>query len=67
MEKVPGHVIRNEMPEEYANSPEEKATLSNALVDVLADLHAIEPEQVGLGDFGKPVGYLEGKIRRWYR
>ncbi len=32
---------------------------------MLADLHAVDPEAVGLGDFGKPTGYLERQVRRW--
>jgi aminoglycoside phosphotransferase (APT) family kinase protein len=67
MERVPGHVIRDELPEGYADSPDEKVALSNALVDVLADLHALQPEHVGLGDFGRPDGYLERQLRRWQR
>ena len=32
---------------------------------MLADLHAVDPDAVGLGDFGKPSGYLERQVRRW--
>ncbi|HVP04156.1 MAG TPA: phosphotransferase family protein [Dehalococcoidia bacterium] len=35
------------------------------LVDVLARLHAFKPEEIGLGDFGKPQGYLERQVRRF--
>jgi aminoglycoside phosphotransferase (APT) family kinase protein len=65
MEKVPGHVIRAELPHGYAESPGEKLALANALVDVLADLHRVDPEAIGLGDYGRPYGYLERQIRRW--
>jgi aminoglycoside phosphotransferase (APT) family kinase protein len=37
----------------------------DALIRVLADLHAVDPTAVGLADFGKPTGYLERQIRRW--
>lgn len=65
MEKVPGHVIRAEMPAGYAETPAEKLALADALVDVLADLHTVDPEAIGLGDYGRPNGYLERQIRRW--
>lgn len=65
MEKVPGHVIRAEMPAGYAESTEEKHALSFALVDVLADLHAVDPDAIGLSDYGRPDGFLERQIRRW--
>ncbi len=32
---------------------------------MLADLHAVDPQAVGLGDFGKAEGYLERQVRRW--
>ncbi|MEU4668220.1 phosphotransferase family protein [Amycolatopsis sp. NPDC023774] len=35
------------------------------LVDTLVDLHAVDPEAVGLGDFGRPDGFLERQLRRW--
>ncbi|WP_030758629.1 phosphotransferase family protein [Streptomyces griseus] len=35
------------------------------LVDTLVDLHAVEPEAVGLGDFGRPEGFLDRQLRRW--
>jgi len=65
MDKVPGHVIRAEMPAGYAETPAEKLALADALVDVLADLHTVDPEAIGLGDYGRPHGYLERQIRRW--
>ena len=56
VEHVPGRVVR------YADELEalgDKAVISDcvdALIRVLADLHAVDPEAVGLGDFGKPTG-----------
>ncbi|MEU0404421.1 phosphotransferase family protein [Streptomyces sp. NPDC006197] len=35
------------------------------LVDTLVDLHAVDPEAVGLGDFGRPDGFLDRQLRRW--
>jgi aminoglycoside phosphotransferase (APT) family kinase protein len=65
VEYVPGRVVR------YADQLEalgDKAVINDcadALIRVLADLHSLDPESVGLGDFGKPTGYLERQIRRW--
>ncbi|MGW1540280.1 phosphotransferase family protein [Streptomyces sp. NPDC002309] len=36
-----------------------------SLVDTLVDLHAVDPGQVGLGDFGRPEGFLDRQLRRW--
>ncbi|MFJ4717001.1 phosphotransferase family protein [Streptomyces sp. NPDC088785] len=35
------------------------------LVDTLVDLHAVDPAAVGLGDFGRPDGFLDRQLRRW--
>jgi aminoglycoside phosphotransferase (APT) family kinase protein len=43
----------------------ESLAASLELVDVLARLHTVDPESVGLGDFGRPAGYLERQVRRW--
>ncbi|MDN3270042.1 phosphotransferase family protein [Streptomyces sp. MA15] len=35
------------------------------LVDTLVDLHAVDPAEAGLGDFGRPEGFLDRQLRRW--
>jgi aminoglycoside phosphotransferase (APT) family kinase protein len=65
MEKVEGHVIGNEMPPGYATTPEEKKEIADALVDVLVDLHSIEPSDVALADYGRPNGYIDRQMKRW--
>jgi aminoglycoside phosphotransferase (APT) family kinase protein len=65
VEHVAGRVVRYDDELEKLG---DKAVISecvDALIRVLADLHAVDPEAVGLGDFGKPTGYLERQVRRW--
>lgn len=38
-----------------------------AVVDVLADLHALDPDAVGLGDLRRPGSYLQRQLSRWHR
>lgn len=45
--------------------PERVAQLSQSMIDVLLDLHAVDPTEVGLADFGRPAGFLERQVRRW--
>ncbi|MFI2262501.1 phosphotransferase family protein [Streptomyces tubercidicus] len=45
--------------------PERTRAVVLSLVDTLVELHAVEPEAVGLGDFGRPDGFLERQLRRW--
>ena len=37
------------------------------MIDTLADLHVIDPDSAGLGDFGKPGNYFERQVMRWTR
>lgn len=67
MAKVPGLVIRDELPAGYADTDEDKAKIADSLVDALVALHQIDPEDVGLGDLGKPTGYLERQLDRWQK
>jgi len=36
-----------------------------AMMDTLRALHAVDPVEVGLGDFGRPQGYLTRQVTRW--
>lgn len=35
------------------------------LIDVLADLHAVDVDEVGLGDLAKREGYVARQVKRW--
>ncbi|MFH9608599.1 phosphotransferase family protein [Streptomyces sp. NPDC017448] len=45
--------------------PERTRAAVLGLVDTLVDLHAVDPDAVGLGDFGRPEGFLDRQLRRW--
>lgn len=45
--------------------PERTRAAVLGLVDTLVDLHAVDPAAVGLGDFGRPEGFLDRQLRRW--
>jgi aminoglycoside phosphotransferase (APT) family kinase protein len=47
--------------------PKARRRIYDQLIDTLADLHAIDPDSAGLGDFGKPGNYFERQVRRWTR
>ena len=42
-----------------------RRSLSFHLVDVLADLHAVDVDDVGLGDLARRDGYIERQLKRW--
>jgi aminoglycoside phosphotransferase (APT) family kinase protein len=65
MEKVPGHVIRGELPLGYAGTPEQREAMAWVFADTLAQLHAVDHGAVGLADYGRPEGFMERQVRRW--
>lgn len=65
MAKVEGHIIRGDLPTGYADTAPQREAMANALIDVLADVHAVDPEAVGLAGFGRPEGFLTRQVRRW--
>ncbi|GAA2045429.1 phosphotransferase family protein [Catenulispora yoronensis] len=66
MEKADGVVLRTRA-QCAALTPAQARAVSESLVDVLAGLHGVDPEAVGLADFGRPEGYLHRQLDRWDR
>jgi aminoglycoside phosphotransferase (APT) family kinase protein len=46
-------------------TPDVRRQASEHLIDVLADLHAVDVDAIGLGDLAKRTGYVERQVRRW--
>lgn len=65
VEHVEGRVVRRADELEALGDATTLDGCVDALITVLAQLHAVDPQAVGLGDFGKPAGYLERQVRRW--
>lgn len=64
MERVDGRILRSDA--DLAAVPiSERGAVGAAYIDTLAELHLTDPEEVGLGDFGRPAGFLERQVRRW--
>lgn len=64
MDYVAGDVLHTE-EEVDGLSGEHRMAVSRHVIEVLAELHAIEPAEVGLGDLGKREDYLARQFRRW--
>jgi aminoglycoside phosphotransferase (APT) family kinase protein len=64
MEFIDGPVIRNST-DAGGLDPSDAARLGDDLVDHLAHLHAVDYAAAGLGDLGRPAGFMSRQIRRW--
>ncbi len=65
MERAFGVIVHEELPAGFAPAPADRRRMSEAFIEALVALHAVDYEAVGLGSFGRPDGYLERQIRRW--
>lgn len=67
MGHVDGHPLYNaDDARRWAPEPL-RETLAFSFIDVLADLHAVDPDAVGLGDLGKKDDYIGRQLKTWYR
>src|SRR5579863_1973598 len=65
MERRRGIVIRDSVPTELGAIPDYPRLVSEAFIDCLVRLHAIDVSRKGLRTLGKPEGFLERQIRGW--
>ena len=66
MEYVPGVVLRTRADTKTLTEAQ-AADLSRGLADMLAAIHGVDVEPVGLGDLGRGTGYLRRQLDRWQR
>jgi aminoglycoside phosphotransferase (APT) family kinase protein len=64
MEKVVGTPYRRAAQLQRLG-PGRTRRICDRMVDTLATLHQVDPVEVGLGDFGRPEGFLTRQVRRW--
>lgn len=65
MERATGAILRANRPEGMDLSPQVMRQLAEAFIDNLADIHAIDTQAAGLGDLGRPTGYVQRQIEGW--
>jgi aminoglycoside phosphotransferase (APT) family kinase protein len=65
MEFVDGRVIKN--PTASSLSANERRALFNAMSKILSALHGLDPDALGLSDFGKRGAYASRQIKTWTR
>ena len=66
MEFMPGTILRTtEIAETFP--VEIRAKMARTLVTVMARIHAVDVDAVGLGDLGKKEDYIARQLRRWMR
>ena len=67
MERRRGDVVRTSIPESMRVHPDVGRRVAWALVDAMAELHALDPAACGLADLGRPEGFVERQVGGWAR
>ena len=65
MERRRGIVVRHQEPLPLADHPENRRRASEALVDALTDLHAVDVTEGPLAELGKPAGFVHRQVAGW--
>ncbi|MBU1494800.1 MAG: phosphotransferase family protein [Actinobacteria bacterium] len=65
MERRHGEVIRETWPAALPDTAAYRRTLARNAVAALADLHLVDYRALGLGDLGRPAGFVERQVRGW--
>ena len=65
MQRVNGIILRSDIPAELNLNAEQTRTLCQSFVDRLVELHQVDYNACGLGELGKPEGYVKRQIEGW--
>jgi aminoglycoside phosphotransferase (APT) family kinase protein len=65
MERLKGVILRSYLPAGLELSPPLMHSLSANFVDNLVQIHSVDYEAAGLGDLGRPHGYVQRQIQGW--
>lgn len=65
MRRVEGRVFHDCALPQVALS--QRREIYMAMADAMARLHAVRPDEIGLGDYGRPGNYFARQIVRWSR
>ncbi len=65
MERISGFILRKEFPAVLEATPELLGDMCRSFVETLAEVHEVDYEGIGLGDLGRPDGYVHRQVTGW--
>src|SRR6185369_10630869 len=65
MRRLHGVILRKQLPPGLTFEPDTLNRLHRAMIQNLARIHAVDYEKAGLGELGKPDGYVERQVSGW--
>jgi len=67
MERVQGIILRTKPPAELELTQTLMRRISEGFIDNLAEIHAVDYVSAGLGELGKPEGYVTRQVEGWIK
>jgi aminoglycoside phosphotransferase (APT) family kinase protein len=67
MERRYGEVLRQTWPVQLPDDPALRGQIADSLLQVIIELHAVDPARVGLTALGRPNGYMQRQVAGWQR
>ena len=65
MQRLDGTILRQDLPDGMTLSPDDARTLCTNFLDVLVELHSVDPKATGLDGLGKGAGYVARQVGGW--
>jgi len=65
MEKVDGIILSTKEAHSRNIAAEDFPTIANSWLDTFVELHQVDYKAIGLGELGRPNGYVERQVRNW--
>jgi aminoglycoside phosphotransferase (APT) family kinase protein len=65
MQRVRGAILRKDFPPDVEATPELLTRMCHSFVETLVELHEIDYQEIGLGELGRPEGYVQRQVQGW--
>jgi aminoglycoside phosphotransferase (APT) family kinase protein len=66
MDFVEGPILRNKAEAEESFGEVDRRAIGERVVDTLVAIHAVDPDEIGVGDLGRKEDYVARQLRRWH-
>jgi aminoglycoside phosphotransferase (APT) family kinase protein len=66
MDYVDGHVLHGAEVADQEFDEAQRRSIGLSFIDVLAEMHTHDPDDIGLGDIARKEGFIPRQLKRWY-
>ena len=66
MDFIEGPILRTKQDAEQHFEAGDRGAIGERVIDTLVAIHAVDPDEVGLGELGKKQDYVARQLKRWH-